>query len=286
MSAMTGFLVLDKPKGVTSHGVVSKVRKLVWKRCKVGHTGTLDPLATGVLILAIGKATRLSKYLLKWDKVYVVKGRFGLSSPTYDVDGELSPVKCREVSKEEFLSVLPKFTGKVEQVPPSYSAVRIGGKRAYQLAREGKKVELPSRTVEIYSLELLSFSYPEFELKVHCSSGTYIRSLIHDIGSSLGCSAVVVELCRTCVGKICEEQAVPLEELEKEGIKPFLKPPQEVLGFPVLKLTEKEERLFRNGVFLRRELPKGFYSVLSCTGNFLGVGRSNGEVLKPETVIS
>ena len=281
-----GFLILDKPKGITSHDVVSEVRRLVGRRCKVGHTGTLDPLATGVLILALGKTTKLSKYLLKQDKVYIVRGRFGLSSPTYDVDGELSSVKCREVSEEELLSALPNFTGKIEQIPPSYSAVWVKGKRAYQLAREGKSVELPSRTVEIYSLELLSFSYPDFELRVHCSSGTYIRSLVHDIGNSLECSAVVVALRRICVGEICEEQAVSLEDLKREGVKPFLKPPQEVLEFPVLKLTEREEKLFRNGVFLRRELPKGFYSVLSHTGNFLGVGRSNGETLKPETVIS
>ncbi len=283
---MIGFLVVDKPRGITSHDVVSEVRKLVGKEFKVGHTGTLDPLATGVLVLALGKATRLSKYLLEKDKVYRVKGRFGLDSPTYDVDGELSSVECSDISKEELLSVLPGFTGKVKQVPPPYSAVRVGGKRAYQLAREGKKVELPPRTVEIYSLELLSFSYPDFELLVHCSSGTYVRSLIHDIGRALNCSAVVVELRRICVGKLCESRAVTLETLKNRGIAPFLLPPQEVLEFPLLVLTGKEEKLFKNGVFLKRELPPGLYSVLSPTRRFLGVGRSNGEVLKPETVVS
>ncbi len=280
-----GFLVVDKPSGKTSHDVVDFVRNLL-KGEKVGHTGTLDPLATGVLILAVDRATRLSEYLLKNDKVYRVKGRFGFSSPTYDIDGELSPVECPEISKEELVSILSRFTGKIQQVPPPYSAIRVKGKRAYQLAREGKPVELPPRSVEIHSLELLSFSYPDFELLVQCSSGTYVRSLIHDIGRALGCDAVVVELRRTCVGKICEDQAVSLEILEREGVEPFIKPPHEVLGFPVVKLSGKRERLFRNGTPLSLLLKPGLYSVLSETGDFIGVGRSNGEVLKPEKVIA
>lgn len=282
---MIGFLVVDKPEGLTSHDVVLQVRKLA-NGVKVGHTGTLDPLATGVLILALGKATRLSEYLLKRDKVYKVKGRLGLSSPTYDIDGELSLVNCPDISREALLSVLSHFKGKITQIPPPYSAVRVKGKRAYQLAREGKQVELPPREVEIYSLELLSFSYPDFELLVRCSSGTYIRSLIHDIGRKLGCDAVVVELRRTCVGNICESEAVPLETLEREGIKPFLKKPQEILGFPVVKLPPEKERLFKNGAPIPLDLPPGLYSVLSEKGEFLGVGRSNGEVLKPEKVIA
>lgn len=283
---MVGFLVIDKPEGVTSHDVVLIVRKLVGRTVKVGHTGTLDPLATGVLILSVGKATRLSKYLLKRDKTYRVKGRFGLTSPTYDIDGELSSVECREISREELLAALPRFTGEVVQFPPPYSALRVKGKRAYQLAREGKKVELPPRTVKIYSIELLSYSYPDFELMVHCSSGTYIRSLVHDIGKVLGCSAVVAELRRVCVGNICEDEAVPLHLLKERGVEPFLKPPQEVLCFPTVELSEREERLFRNGAALPKTLPPGLYSVLSRSGAFLGVGKSNGEVLKPETVVA
>ncbi len=285
-SRSSGFIVVDKPKGLTSHDVVSKVRRLLGKREKVGHTGTLDPLATGVLILAVGKATRLSNYLLQRDKIYRVKGRFGLYSPTYDVDGKLSSVECREVSEGELLLVLPRFTGEITQYPPPYSAIRVKGKRAYQLAREGKKVELPPRKVTVYSLKLLSFSSPTFELLVHCSSGTYIRSLVHDIGEALGCSAVVEELRRVCVGNICEDESVPLDVLKERGVEPFLKPPYEVLGFPVVELLEREEKLFKNGALIPKPLPPGLYSVLSLRGEFLGVGRSNGEVLKPEKVIS
>lgn len=282
---MIGFLVIDKPKGLTSHDVVKRVRRLLSNSEKVGHTGTLDPLATGILILAVGKATRLSEYLLKRDKSYKVKGILGFSSPTYDVDGEVKKVECREIGEEEFKKALSKFLGTIEQSPPPFSAVRVGGKRAYELAREGKVVELPKRRVQIFNLTLLNFSYPEFELSVECSSGTYIRSLVHDIGRELSCDAVVSELRRTCVGDICESAAVPLERIEKEGVKRFLKRPEEVLGFPILKLTKEEERLFINGVFLRKELPEGLYSVLSEEGNFIGVGLSAKKFLKPEKVI-
>ncbi len=285
MRRMIGFLTVDKPRGITSHDVVSRIRKLLGRKVKVGHTGTLDPLATGVLIIAVGKATRLSEYLLKRDKVYKVKGKFGLYSPTYDVDGKLSVVECQEVSKEELLSILPRFTGEVVQYPPPYSAVRVKGKRAYQLAREGKKVELPPRKVTIYSLKLLSFSYPTFELLVHCSSGTYVRSLVHDIGKALSCSAVVEELRRVCVGNICENEAISLDTLEKNGVEPFLKPPHEVLGFPTVILSEREEKLFKNGAPIPKTLPTGLYSALSLDREFIGVGRSNGEVLRPEKVI-
>ncbi len=282
---MTGFLIVDKPKGLTSHDVVSVVRKLLNKTEKVGHTGTLDPLATGVLILAVGKATRLAEYLLKRDKVYKVKGRLGFFSPTYDVDGDTVPVDCSEISQSEFLSSLSRFKGEILQIPPPYSAVRVKGRRAYELAREGKKVEIPPRKVRIHSLELISYSYPDFELAVHCSSGTYIRSLVHDIGRSLGCDAVVTELRRVCIGEICEDVAVPLSVVEEKGVKPFLKLPHEVLGFPVVKLSEEQERLFKNGVTISISISPGLYSVLSEKGQFIGVGRSNGEVLKPEKVL-
>ncbi len=282
---MVGFLIVDKPKGLTSHDVVKRVRNLFPKSVKVGHTGTLDPLATGVLIISVGKATRLSEFLLKRDKSYKVKGILGLSSPTYDVDGEIKEVECKEVGKKEFLKVLSMFRGEIEQKPPPFSAVRIRGKRAYELARKGEKVELTKRRVKIYEIDLLSFSYPEFELLVRCSSGTYIRSLVHDIGMELSCDAVVSELRRTCVGDLCENDAVPLERVIEEGVEKFLKSPEEVLGFPKVKLSKKEEKLFINGVFLNKELPKGYYSVLSEEGKFLGVGVSNGELLKPEKVI-
>jgi len=282
---MVGFLIVDKPKGLTSHDVVARVRKLLPKGVKVGHTGTLDPLATGILILSVGKATRLSEYLLKQDKCYTVIGRFGLESDTYDIDGKVKKVECREIKKEELLRVLNKFTGEILQVPPPYSAVRIKGKRAYQLAREGREVELPPRKVEIYSLELIDFKYPYFTLKICCSSGTYVRSLIHDIGKELGCSAVVTDLRRTRVGNIGEEMAVTLDKIEEEGIERYLIPPQDVLPFPKLEVSDEEKKRFRNGAPIKKELPEGKYSIVSGD-EFIGVGKTEKGKLRAEKVIS
>jgi len=283
---MTGFLVVDKPRGITSHQVTQEVKKLLPRGLKVGHTGTLDPLATGLLILTVGKATRLSEYLLKKDKCYRVKGVFGLKSPTYDVDGEVERVECRKVEREELLRALKKFRGEIEQKPPPFSAVRVKGKRAYQLAREGKEVELPKRKVRIDKLELLSFNYPEFELLVCCSSGTYVRSLIHDIGNEVGCPAVVKELRRVKVGDIGEEMAVTLDEVKRRGVEELLIPPQELLGFPVLKLEEKELEAFKQGRSLKKEgLKAGLYSVLTKNGRFAGVGEVKGGSLLPRKVL-
>ena len=280
---ISGFLVVNKPKDLTSHRVVEKVRELLPKGVKVGHTGTLDPLATGVLILAIGKATRLSQYLIKKDKCYVVKGRFGLTSNTYDVDGEVKEVKCREIGKEEFTEALKDFKGEIAQVPPPFSAVRVKGKRAYELARQGKEVELPKRRVKIYLLELLEFNYPSFTLKVCCSSGTYIRSLVYDIGKRLNCSAVVEELKRTKVGKIGIEKATTLEEIREKGVEKFLLKPQEVLDFPILEIEDEEE--FKQGKRITvKGKEEGLYSVVKG-GKFLGVGEVREGKLLPRKVL-
>ncbi len=280
---ISGFLVVNKPKDLTSHRVVEKVRELLPKGVKVGHTGTLDPLATGVLILAIGKATRLSQYLIKKDKCYVVKGRFGLTSNTYDVDGEVKEVKCREIGKEEFTEALKDFKGEIAQVPPPFSAVRVKGKRAYELARQGKEVELPKRRVKIYLLELLEFNYPSFTLKVCCSSGTYIRSLVHDIVKKLNCSAVVEELKRTKVGKIGIEKATTLEEIREKGVEKFLLKPQEVLDFPILEIEDEEE--FKQGKRITvKGKEEGLYSVVKG-GKFLGVGEVREGKLLPRKVL-
>jgi len=283
---MKGFLIVDKPAGITSHDAVREVRKLLPRGVKAGHTGTLDPLATGVLVLTLGKATRLSEYLLKKDKCYRVKGVFGLYSPTYDFDGEVEKRECRKISEEELLKTLEKFKGEITQKPPPYSAVRVKGKRAYQLAREGKEVELPERRVRIDRLELLSFNYPEFELLVCCSSGTYVRSLIYDVGKELGCPAIVKELRRTRVGKAGEERAVSLEDLKERGVEEFLIPPEELLEFPVVKLKEGEVEAFKRGRKLRkRGLKEGLHSVLTPEGEFAGVGEVKGEELLPRKVL-
>ena len=281
----TGFLIVDKPEEMTSFKVVKEIRKLFSGQFKVGHTGTLDPLATGLLILAVGKATRLSEYFLKQDKCYIVKGRFGLSSDTYDLDGELKEVPCPEITKDALLKVLERFRGEIEQIPPPFSAIRIKGKRAYELARKGEKVELKPRRVRIYSLKLLNFSYPDFEIEVCCSSGTYVRTLVHDIGKALGCDAVVVELRRTKVGKVTVDEAVPLSELSKDNIKSLLIPMDELLDMPEIKIPPESKGRFKNGTRIRVEAPDGLYKVYS-DGEFLGVGIVKSNLLKPEKVLS
>ncbi len=280
---MLGFLVVDKPKGITSHDVVKEVRKLV--KDKVGHCGTLDPLATGVLILSVGKATRLSEYLLKQDKCYLVKGVFGYDSDTYDTDGNIKKVECKKISKEELEATLPKFKGKIKQVPPPFSAVRVKGKRAYELARKGEKVELPEREVEIYKIELIDYNFPEFVINVCCSSGTYIRSLVHDIGKRLGCSAIVSELRRTKIGEITVNKAIKLNQLNKENIAKHLLNPEKILPLPTLSLTEELSlKRFKNGAPLKVKEKDGLYSVL-FNEKFIGVGKVKNNVLKAEKVI-
>ncbi len=282
MTQVSGLLLVDKPRGVTSHGVVTKIRKLL-KGIKVGHTGTLDPLATGLLIVLIGKATRFSEYFLKLDKCYSVTAELGLVSDTYDVDGNLSRVNCEPIKRSDLLKVLPKFHGEIEQVPPPFSAVRIKGKRAYQLAREGKPVQLSPRRVRIHSVRLSDFNYPEFKLEVCCSSGTYIRSLIHDIGKSLNCGAVVTELRRTFIGNIPVKDAVPVKKIEDAGVEKFLKPLEEFLPLPRLEIPDNLGVRFIKGAIVKIDAENGLYKVFCC-GKFIGVGRLTGGRLKPEKV--
>ncbi|WP_457569306.1 tRNA pseudouridine(55) synthase TruB [Desulfurobacterium sp.] len=283
---MDGFLLIDKPSGVTSFDVVRSVRRLFPFKIKVGHTGTLDPLATGLLILAVGKATRFGEYLLKQDKCYLVTGRFGLSSDTYDVDGHVEDVKMNEVSEKEFRSVVSSFNGEIEQVPPPFSAVRVNGKRAYELARKGEKVELKSRTVTIYSMDILSFSYPDFSLKVCCSSGTYIRSLVHDIGVACGGDAVVTSLRRVSIGKVSVENAVSIDALNSDNVGNYIVPIAEILPFDRLSLDFGHCSWFLNGRRFSVSVPDGRYAVVDETGRFLGVGIVSSGILKPEKVIS
>ena len=198
---MFGFLNINKPAGVTSRHVTSQIQRLFGSETKVGHAGTLDPLATGVLVMAVGPATRLIDYLHRKPKSYIGQFRLGLTSPSQDIDGDVEPVhSSNAVSKMELASVLNRFLGSIVQVPPKYSAIKVDGKRAYKLARRGNDVIMPERNVEIHSLALRKFSYPDFELEVKCSSGTYIRTLGRDIALACGSDAVMTGLRRTQVG--------------------------------------------------------------------------------------
>ncbi len=198
-----GILLIDKPADMTSFGVVARVRRVLSEQAghkvKVGHTGTLDPFATGLLILCVGKETKNAMSYTKLDKVYEATIRLGQTSSTGDPEGEVVEVSDRQPSQQEIDAALAKFTGGITQRPPIYSALKVNGQRAYSLARAGKEVEIPERQVTIHSLELIDYSYPELKIRTHVSSGTYIRSLAEDIGKALGTGAYCTELRRTRV---------------------------------------------------------------------------------------
>lgn len=214
---MEEIIFVDKPSGMTSFGAVARVRRILSEReghkVKVGHTGTLDPFATGLLILLAGKATKKAPELTKLDKVYEATIRLGETSTTGDPEGEIS-ISGSAPTLAEIEAILPQFTGKIQQTPPAFSAIKVNGQRAYKLARAGKEVEIPSRTVEIYSLDILNYSAPELKIRTHVSSGTYIRTLAEDIGKTLGCGAYCSELRRTQIADYKLEE-LPLFELPK-----------------------------------------------------------------------
>lgn len=216
-----GILVVDKPRGWTSHDVVARVRRLAGQR-QVGHGGTLDPLATGVLPLGLGSATRLLEYLSAGGKTYEATVRLGAAMNTYDADGEsVAEAPWQHVSEAMLRAALPAFTGTIEQRPPAFSAIKRNGRPLYELARRGEAVEAPPRRVTIDAIELLRFAPPDFDLRVVCSSGTYIRSLAHDLGRALGSAAHLVALRRTRVGEIVLADALTIEQLALAG-RPLL----------------------------------------------------------------
>lgn len=212
-----GMILIDKPADMTSFGVVARVRRVmseqVGKKVKVGHTGTLDPFATGLMILVLGKECRNAGYYTKLDKVYEATFRIGQVSTTGDPEGEIKDVNNIRPKRSEIEAALKKFTGTIAQRPPIFSAIKIGGRRAYSLARNGEVVEMPLREVSVYSLELLSYDYPEVRVRAHVGSGTYIRSLAVDIGETLGTGAYCSVLRRTSIDKWKVEMATQLADL-------------------------------------------------------------------------
>ena len=244
---MLGLLNVNKPVGITSRDVVNQVQRLV-KPWKVGHAGTLDPLASGVLVLAVGKATRLIKYVQRMPKLYQATFLLGYESDTEDVSGVLQELTSAPVpTREELLAQLPKFTGEIMQRPPAYSALKVKGERAYALARKGQDVALDPRPVQVYQMELLDYEFPQFSLSISCGTGTYIRSLGRDLAQSLGTVAVMETLVRRSIGSLAVEDAVLLKTLHSEGVQKHLLPvtraveelPSIVLEKQFLKKVEK-----------------------------------------------
>ena len=211
-----GYLLIDKPAGLTSFGVVARIRRVLskqaGKKVKVGHTGTLDPFATGLMILVVGKECKNAGQYSKLDKTYEATFRLGQTSTTGDPEGEVTDVSDRVPTEAEVREALKGFTGAIQQRPPVFSAIKVDGKRAYKLARSGELIELPLRTVTIHSLELVDYSYPELKIRTHVSSGTYIRSLGVDIGTALGSGAYCSQLRRTVIDRWHVEHAQRLSD--------------------------------------------------------------------------
>lgn len=262
---LNGFLLIDKAKGRPSFSSIFRVRQCFGRDLKVGHLGTLDPLATGLLIVAVGEATKLTQYLMGFDKTYRVKVCFGAVSNTYDADGNLEatnlPENFKLTEQEIKKAIEQKFSSKIMQVPPAFSAKWVDGKRAYHLARKGHEVTLEPVEVTIHSFKLLSFDYPEAEFEIAVSSGTYIRSLIHDLGRELGCGAYIKDLRRTKVGDFAVEDAVC--DVDGKALNAFLTIEKVVnKKFKRIDLDDEEKKILSVGRKLenRRAFKDGIYS--------------------------
>ncbi len=281
---MLGILVVDKPLGATSHDVVGMLRRKLGTR-RIGHAGTLDPLATGVLVVAVGPATRFLQYLPLEPKVYMARVRFGIETASYDAEGDAvieRPVPERLYEKA--VAALPGFLGLQEQIPPMFSAVKVKGRPLYDYARKGQEAERRPRTIHIGRLEPRDLGNDEIELEVECSGGTYIRTLAHDLGQLLGCGAHLSGLRRTGVGRFGLGDAVAIEDVTAESLLPLEKA---LAHLPALKTTPEEAARVQNGVAIA--LPEPMEStrllLLGPDGRVLGIAAAGGNVAQPECVI-
>ncbi len=283
---MEGVLLLNKPKGITSAKAVEKVKRAF--KTKAGHTGTLDPIATGLIIVLLGRATRFSWIFTRMDKTYKVRALLGVETDTYDLDGNVVCEREVNVSCEEVKEALKDFLGEVIQIPPPFSAKKVGGKRAYKLARKGITAQLKPVKVNVYSLELIDCVLPEIEVRMRVSSGTYVRSIIHDLGQKLSCGACVKDLVRESVGPFRVEDAVDLERIiqDQERDK-YVIPIDEALSFlPAVSLNIFSAKKVLNGnpVLIEEKDYEGLVRVY-LNETFIGVGHLRSGVLKPERLL-
>ncbi len=284
---MFGFLNINKPSGITSHGIISKLRKITGIK-QIGHAGTLDPLASGVLPVAVGKASRLIDFMEE-DKRYTAGLLLGKASNTYDTDGVVKDTGYRKITSEEISEILPLFTGNIKQIPPAFSAVHYNGKRLYEMARKGHiPDDIPSREVIIYNLKVLDFDYEHQALKldVSCSKGTYIRSLVNDIGETLKSGAVMFELIRTKSSGLTLENSFTLTDgCRKEDISKRIINPLDVLKLPVVNANEEEYKKILNGnKFKKKGCPNG--NILIVKDNkIIAFGTVENDIIQPKRVL-
>ena len=288
---MDGIIVINKPIGCTSYNIVYRVKKIFKE--KVGHTGTLDPLATGVLPILIGKGTKLSNYLMEHDKEYIATLKLGKKTDTLDAEGEV--IEEREVddnifNRDKIDEVLNKFIGKIEQIPPLYSAIKVNGKKLYEYARNGQNVEVKPRQVEIYKINLLNIDkeQKEIKFKVNCSKGTYIRTLCLDIAEKLGSIGYMSSLQRTRVGRFKLEDAITIDELEKnEQNNEFLN--KNLISIEDIFIDKEvinldDTKSFLNGVKIKIKKEDGIYRIYN-NNNFMGTGIIENNLLKRDLII-
>ena len=274
-ASLFGFLNIYKPKGLTSHDVVARLRKITKVR-QIGHTGTLDPFATGVLPICIGKATRLIEYLDD-DKEYLATVQFGKNTATYDLEGEITATFDKKVTEEDVKNTLKDFEGEISQIPPIYSAIKVNGKKLYDYARQGQDIEIKPRKVTISKIELKEFDKTSQSAKitVACSKGTYIRSIAYDLGAKLGCGGYLTALERTKAGKFQVNSAIKLEDLtEVSQIIENLINPLDMLNIPIHNLSENERERVSHGMSIcNSDFPDSDIVILSYGGRIYAIGK-------------
>lgn len=283
---MDGVIIINKQKGFTSHDIVNAIRKKLDIK-KVGHTGTLDPNATGVLPILVGKATKISKYLIEHDKTYIATIKLGEKTDTGDSEGQVIETKkvSENLEKEEIEQALTDFLGKQKQLPPMYSAIKINGKKLYEYAREGQEVKVEPRDIEIYKIKLLEYKNNKIKFEVECSKGTYIRTLCEDIANKLGTLGYMEELQRTKVNNFDIKDAISLEYLDKVTIKEKIISIEEIFkDKPNIDLNNGKLELFLNGVQLTHDLNNGLYRIYN-NSKFIGLGIVKNKLLKRDIVI-
>ena len=277
---MNGIVIVDKPEGWTSQDVTAKLRGVFQTR-RIGHGGTLDPMATGVLPVFVGRATRGVEFFEHAEKTYEAVIRLGITTDTEDVTGEVLSRQEVAVTEEQFLANLEQFRGEIQQIPPMYSALKVNGQKLCDLARKGKEVERKPRTITIHKLECLEFSGETARLLVHCSKGTYIRTLCKDIGAALGCGGCMESLRRVSAGSYTIAEAIPLQELiAAENPEQYLRGVDTMfVAHPQVTLTPNQEKRCRNGNSFSVKLEDGSYRAYSQSGEFLMLAKVEDSVM-------
>ena len=277
---MNGIVIVDKPQGWTSQDVVSKLRGVFQTR-RIGHGGTLDPMATGVLPVFVGRATRGVEFFEHAEKVYETVLRPGITTDTEDITGTVLTQQNAFVTEQMLEAVLPQFRGQIMQIPPMYSALKVNGQKLYDLARKGKEVERQSRPITIHELTLLGMDAEGIRLRVHCSKGTYIRTLCKDIGEALGCGGCMASLRRIQAGEYTIEESIPLQELlESETPEQYLRPVDSMFSnYAAVTLTENQEKRSRNGNSFSVKMADGTYRAYAQSGEFLMLAKVENGVM-------